>query len=79
MHYLKRFFVFNALLLGTLSSCGDMGGEMPKMALTAAGAAGGALIGSKLAPNNKTMGAVIGAGAGGLLGYTVGGQIGQKK
>lgn len=77
MTYLRRFLTISFLTAATVftTACGD---DMVKPALTVAGAAGGALIGSKLAPNNQMLGAALGAGAGGLAGYMVGGQIGKK-
>lgn len=68
-----------ALILSacTLSGCGDeSSGTLTKVALTAAGGAGGALLGNKLSSSeDKTLSTVLGGVAGGALGYIAGGLI----
>jgi hypothetical protein len=67
------------LLIFLLVGCGEEGDkDLAKGALVVGGAGGGALLGSKLAPDNKTLGAVIGAASGGLLGSLLGGKIVEK-
>jgi len=77
---IPRYFYFAALLGATLSlsACGDE--DTNKALLTTAGVAGGAFAGNKLAPGkDKMLGTVVGAAAGGGLGYLAGGLIGGKK
>ena len=69
-----------ALTFGTMlmaTSCAD--DSLSKGLVVAGGAAGGAFLGSKVAPGNPLMGGVVGAGLGGALGLLLGSQIGQKK
>lgn len=73
----KKLTATMILLLG-LTSCGDdiSSKDLGKMAITAGGAAGGALIASSMmSPENKTMGMLAGAVAGGALGYFAGGAL----
>lgn len=70
------------ILLLSLTSCGDdiSSKDLGKMAITAGGAAGGALLGSKMvSPENKMMGMLAGGVAGGALGYLAGGALMKDK
>jgi hypothetical protein len=62
------------MLMGT--GCAD--DQMAKGLLVLGGAGAGAFIGTKVAPEHKMMGAVLGAGAGGVLGFALGGLVGKK-
>lgn len=63
------------ILMIALTSCGDdeKDKDLGKVAITAAGALGGAVAGNSLtSPENQTMGTVVGGVAGGALGYLAG-------
>jgi hypothetical protein len=73
--------IWSALCIGTtlvFSSCGDSGSnqDLGKMAVVAAGAGGGALLGNNMAgQGNKKMGMLLGGATGGALGYFLGNNI----
>lgn len=77
-----RKFIAILVLTLSLAGCGDdeKNKDLGKMAITAGGAAGGALIASKMSSEkNKTMATVVGAAAGGALGYYAGGALMKNK
>lgn len=77
---LKTKILALALTGGTMlmaTSCAD--DNLAKGLITGAGAAGGAWLGNRASdPEHKMAGTLIGAGAGGVLGYLLGGTIGKK-
>lgn len=73
------FFLLSlAGIITQLSACGDE--DTNKALLTTGGVVGGAFAGNMLAPGkDKMLGTVVGAAAGGGLGFLAGGLIGGKK
>ncbi len=75
----RRKLGFAIIACTFLAATGCADDSLSKGLLVAGGAGAGAYLGKKVAPNSGISGPVLGAGAGGLLGYMLGGSLGGKK